>query len=175
VQIRSLYTQIALVPQETILFGGTIRENILYGRIEASEGEMIAASKAANAHDFVMAFPKDYDTVLGEKGINLSGGQRQRLAIARAILKNPRLLILDEATSSLDNESEKLVQEALDRLMENRTSFIIAHRLTTIQHADRIFVLDKGRLVEEGTHAELLVRKGLYHHLYTMKLAGVAV
>ncbi len=175
VQLRSLYSQIALVPQETILFGGTIRENILYGRIEASEGEMISAARAANAHDFIMAFPKGYDTIVGEKGINLSGGQRQRLAIARAILKNPRLLILDEATSSLDNESEKLVQEALDRLMQNRTTFIIAHRLTTTQHADRIFVLDKGRLVEEGTHAELLDRKGLYHHLYTIKLAGVEV
>jgi subfamily B ATP-binding cassette protein MsbA len=175
VQLMSLYSQIALVPQETILFGGTVRENILYGRIEAGEADMIAAAKAANAHDFITAFPGGYDTIVGEKGINLSGGQRQRLAIARAILKNPRLLILDEATSSLDNESEKLVQEALDRLMENRTSFIIAHRLTTIQHADRILVLDKGRLAEEGTHTELLGRKGLDHHLYTMKLAGVEV
>ncbi len=173
VQRTSLYRQIGLVPQETILFGGSIGENIRYGKLDASEAEIIEAARSANAHDFITGFPKGYDTIVGEKGINLSGGQRQRIAIARAILKDPRLLILDEATSSLDNESEAAIQEALDRLMAGRTTFVIAHRLTTVQKADRIFVLDKGRIVEEGTHAELLERHGLYHHLYTLKLAGI--
>ncbi|HEY5595273.1 MAG TPA: ABC transporter transmembrane domain-containing protein [Nitrospiria bacterium] len=173
VQRASLYRQVGLVPQETILFGGLIKENIRYGKLTATDGEIIEAARLANAHDFISAFPKGYDTIVGEKGINLSGGQRQRIAIARAILKNPRLLILDEATSSLDNESEAAIQEALDRLMKGRTTFVIAHRLTTIQKADRIFVMDKGRIVEEGTHAELLERRGLYHHLYTLKLAGI--
>ncbi len=173
VQLASLYRQISFVPQETHLFGGTIRENILYGRPEADEPEMIAAARAANIHQFVMELPKQYDTIVGEKGIRLSGGQRQRIAIARAILKQPRLLLMDEATSSLDNESELLIQEALERLMEGRTAFVIAHRLTTIQNAHRIVVIDKGRLVETGTHLELIERKGLYHHLYTMRLAGV--
>jgi len=127
------------------------------------------ASKAAHAHEFISAFPDKYATVVGEKGINLSGGQRQRIAIARAILKNPRVLLLDEATSSLDTESERLVQEALERLMQGRTTFVVAHRLSTIQRADRILVLDKGRVVEQGTHAQLLERKGLYHYLYTIR------
>jgi subfamily B ATP-binding cassette protein MsbA len=175
VQIESLYRQMSLVPQETILFGGTVRENILYGRLDATPDELISASRSANAHDFIMAFLKGYDTVVGEKGVNLSGGQRQRIAIARAILKDPKILILDEATSSLDNESEKLIQEALERLMKGRTTFVIAHRLTTIQNADLILVLDKGEIVEQGSHAELLHRKGLYHHLYTIKLAGIEV
>ena len=148
----SLRAQMAIVPQETILFGGTIRENILYGRLDASEDEMIAAAQAANAHDFIMAFPKQYETMVGERGTNLSGGQRQRIAIARAILKDPRILLLDEATSSLDNESEELVQEALDRLMQNRTTVIIAHRLSTIKVAHRIAVLENGRIIELGTH-----------------------
>ncbi|MEW6324334.1 MAG: ABC transporter ATP-binding protein, partial [Nitrospirota bacterium] len=173
VQLGSLYHQIGFVPQETHLFGGTIRENILYGRPEGTEPEMIAAAQAANIHPFVMELPGGYDTIVGEKGLRLSGGQRQRIAIARAILKQPRLLLMDEATSSLDNESELLIQEALERLMRGRTAFVIAHRLTTIQNADRIIVIDKGRLVEAGTHAQLLERKGLYHHLYTMRLAGV--
>ena len=173
VQRASLYRQIGLVPQETILFGGSIRENIRYGKLTATDDEIIEAAKSANAHDFITVFPKGYDTIVGEKGINLSGGQRQRIAIARAILKSPRLLILDEATSSLDNESEAAIQDALDRLMKGRTTFVIAHRLTTIQKADRIFVMDKGKIVEEGTHAELLERRGLYHHLYTLKLAGI--
>lgn len=173
VRRAGLYRQIGLVPQETILFGGTILENIRYGKLTATKDEIIEAAQSANAHDFITAFPKGYDTIVGEKGINLSGGQRQRIAIARAILKNPRLLILDEATSSLDNESEAAIQEALDRLMEGRTTFVVAHRLTTIQKADRIFVMDKGRIVEEGTHSELLERRGLYHHLYTLKLAGI--
>ncbi len=171
VQLESLYRQIALVPQETILVGGTILDNIRYGREEATEEEVFEAGKAAHAHEFITAFPDGYQTIVGEKGINLSGGQRQRLAIARAILKNPRLLLLDEATSSLDTESERLVQEALERLMTERTTFVIAHRLTTIQRADRILVINKGRLVEEGTHASLIEDKGLYHHLYTLRLA----
>ncbi|HEX2619655.1 MAG TPA: ABC transporter ATP-binding protein, partial [Phototrophicaceae bacterium] len=151
----SLREQIGIVPQETILFGGTIRENILYGRLDATEAEMIEAARAANAHDFIMAFPQQYETTVGERGMNLSGGQRQRVAIARAILKDPAILLLDEATSSLDNESEGLVQEALDRLMQNRTTVIVAHRLSTIKVAHRIAVLDEGRIVELGTHNEL--------------------
>jgi subfamily B ATP-binding cassette protein MsbA len=170
VRLESLYRQIALVPQETILFGGSILDNIRYGRETATEEEVIAASRAANAHDFISAMPDGYRTVVGEKGVNLSGGQRQRLAIARAVLKNPRLLILDEATSALDSESERLVQEALERLMSRRTTFVVAHRLTTIQRADRILVLNRGRIVEEGTHASLIERKGLYHYLYTLRL-----
>ena len=136
---------------------------------DLSEEAVQEASKAAHAHEFISTFPDKYSTVVGEKGINLSGGQRQRIAIARAILKNPRLLLLDEATSSLDTESERLVQEALERLMQGRTTFVVAHRLSTIQRADRILVLDKGRVVEQGTHAQLLERKGLYHYLYTIR------
>ncbi|GIW54332.1 MAG: hypothetical protein KatS3mg082_0736 [Nitrospiraceae bacterium] len=170
VKLDSLYRQIALVPQETILFGGTILDNIRYGREDASEGEVLAASRAAHAHEFINALPDGYRTVVGEKGVNLSGGQRQRLAIARAILKNPRILLLDEATSSLDSESERLVQDALERLMAGRTTFVVAHRLTTVQQADRILVLNKGRIVEEGTHASLMDRRGLYHYLYTLRL-----
>lgn len=169
VTVDSWYRQVALVPQETILFGGTILDNIRYGNPEASEEAVQEASKAAHAHEFISAFPDKYATVVGEKGINLSGGQRQRIAIARAILKNPRVLLLDEATSSLDTESERLVQEALEQLMQGRTTFVVAHRLSTIQRADRILVLDKGRVVEQGTHAQLLERKGLYHYLYTIR------
>jgi len=156
-----------------VLFGGTILDNIRYGREEASDEEVIAASRAANAHDFIIQMPDGYSTVVGEKGVNLSGGQRQRLAIARAVLKNPRMLILDEATSALDSESEMLVQEALDRLMAGKTTFVVAHRLTTVQGADRILVLNKGLVVEEGTHVSLMERKGLYHYLYTLRLAEV--
>ena len=167
VQVASLRAQIAIVPQEAALFGGSIRENIAYGKLNASDAEIEAAAQAANAHEFITAFPDGYDSIVGERGVKLSGGQRQRVAIARAILRDPRLLILDEATSSLDNESEHLVQEALDRLMRGRTTLVIAHRLTTIQNADRILVLDKGQLVEEGSHAELLQQEGLYFRLYT--------
>ncbi|HJU04611.1 MAG TPA: ABC transporter ATP-binding protein [Nitrospiraceae bacterium] len=171
VQIESLYRQIALVPQETILFGGTILDNIRYGREEATEDEVMEASRAAHAHEFISTMPDGYQTVVGEKGVNLSGGQRQRLAIARAILKNPRILLLDEATSALDTESERLVQDALERLMEGRTTVVVAHRLSTIQRADRIVVLSKGRIVEQGNHEELMGKKGLYHYLYTLRLA----
>ena len=171
VRLDSLYGQIALVPQETVLFGGTILDNIRYGRGDATEEEILGASRAANAHDFITMLPDGYQTVVGEKGVNLSGGQRQRLAIARALLKNPRLLILDEATSALDAESEMLVQEALDRLMKGRTTFVVAHRFTTVQRADRILVLNKGRIVEEGTHASLMDRRGVYHYLYTLRQA----
>jgi ATP-binding cassette, subfamily B, bacterial MsbA len=170
VTMDSWYRQIALVPQETILFGGTILDNIRYGNEKATQEEVVVASRAAHAHDFIMSFPDQYQTIVGEKGINVSGGQRQRIAIARAIVKNPRILLLDEATSALDGESERLVQEALEQLMKGRTTFVIAHRLTTIQRADRILVLNKGRLVETGTHAELIDQKGLYQYLYTLRL-----
>lgn len=173
VTLESWYRQIALVPQETILFGGTILDNIRYGNRDADEEAVKEASRASHAHEFIMSFPDGYQTIVGEKGITISGGQRQRIALARAILKNPRILLLDEATSALDSESERLVQEALEQLMKGRTTFVIAHRLTTIQRADRILVLNKGRLVETGTHNELMARQGLYHYLYTLRLTEV--
>lgn len=169
VRLDSWYRQVALVPQETVLFGGTILDNIRYGREDATEADVLAASEAALADEFITRLPDGYQTVVGEKGVNLSGGQRQRIAIARAILKNPRVLLLDEATSALDTESERLVQQALDRLMAGRTTFVVAHRLTTVQKAHRIIVLDKGAVVESGTHTELIERRGLYHYLATLR------
>lgn len=169
VKVKSLRDHISIVPQEVHLFGTSIKENIRYGNLEASEDEIIAAAKDANAHDFISDIPEAYDSLIGEKGVKLSGGQRQRLAIARAILKDPKILLLDEATSSLDSESEAQVQEALYRLMKGRTTFVIAHRLSTIQNADRILVLDKGKIVEDGTHHELLAKGGLYSHLYELQ------
>lgn len=164
--LESYRQNFAIVPQEVILFGGTIRENILYGKPEASEEEVIEAARKANAWEFIRSFPEGLNTVVGERGIKLSGGQRQRIAIARAILRNPTILLLDEATSSLDAESEKVVQDALNNLMEGRTSIIIAHRLATIREVDRIYVLDGGQIVEQGTHEELsALHEGLYSSL----------
>ena len=171
VTVDSLRGQIGLVAQEATLFGGTVRENILYGRLDATDEETAAAAAAANAHDFISVLPDGYDTVVGDRGMRLSGGQRQRVAIARAILKDPPILLLDEATSSLDNESERLVQEALDRLKVGRTTIIVAHRLSTIRAADRIAVLDDGWLVELGTQDELLARDGLYARLHRTQFA----
>ena len=168
--LESYLSQVALVPQETLLFGGTIRENIIYGKLNATEAEIIAASKSANAHEFIIEFSNGYDTLVGEKGTKLSGGERQRIAIARALLKNPKVLVLDEATSALDNQSEMLIQDALEKLLIGRTTFIIAHRLSTVHNADKIIVLDKGKIVESGTHKELMKNENLYHHLYTMRL-----
>ncbi|HYV05596.1 MAG TPA: ABC transporter transmembrane domain-containing protein [Blastocatellia bacterium] len=169
IRLRDLRSGIGVVPQETTLFGGPIRENIAYGRLGASNEEIEAVARAAHAHEFIAEFPDGYDTVVGERGVKLSGGQRQRIAIARALLKNPAILILDEATSSLDSESERLVQDALETLMSGRTTFVIAHRLSTVRRADRIIVLDGGAMVEEGTHEELLASGGLYKRLYEIQ------
>ena len=168
--LRDYRNNIALVPQEVILFGGTIRENILYGKENATEEEVILAAKQSNSWEFIQSFPEGMETIVGERGIKLSGGQRQRIAIARAILKNPAILLLDEATSSLDAESEKVVQDALNKLMEGRTSIIIAHRLATIKNADCIYVLDNGKIVEQGTHEELsIINDGLYNSLASLQ------
>jgi len=172
-RLRALRRQIGIVPQETVLFRGTVRDNIAYARPEASPAEVEAAARAANAHDFIAALPQDYDTLIGEDGATLSGGQRQRLAIARAILLDPPILILDEATSALDSESEALFQEALERAMRGRTTITIAHRLSTVRKADRIIVLDDGRIVEEGTHEELLRRNRLYARLARLQWADL--
>ncbi|HSB52535.1 MAG TPA: ABC transporter ATP-binding protein, partial [Dissulfurispiraceae bacterium] len=168
VSLRSLRQQIGLVSQDIILFNDTVRANILFGKPDSTEEAVTGAAKAAHAHDFIKDLPNGYDTVIGERGIMISGGQRQRLSIARAILKNPPILILDEATSSLDTESEMMVQKALDDLMEQRTTFVIAHRLSTVMKADRILVLDKGRIIESGTHDQLLERGGVYRRLYDL-------
>ncbi|MFH0924292.1 MAG: lipid A export permease/ATP-binding protein MsbA [bacterium] len=171
VTIRSLRSQLGIVTQETILFYDTIKKNIAYGNLQAKKEDIIRAAKAGNAHDFIMELPEKYDTMIGERGVKLSGGQRQRIAIARAILKNPPILILDEATSALDNESEFLVQEALTNLMRHRTTFVIAHRLSTIRNADKILVIDNGSVVEHGKHSELLALGGLYTKLYEMQFS----
>ena len=172
--LTALRDRMAIVPQEVLLFGGTIRENIAYGDPNAEQEGIEAAARKANAHDFITSFPEGYDTVVGERGVQLSGGQRQRIAIARAVLKDPAILILDEATSALDSESERLVQEALEELMKGRTSLVIAHRLSTVRDADRILVLDKGMIVESGTHDELIAHvDGLYHNLSRLQLREV--
>jgi subfamily B ATP-binding cassette protein MsbA len=166
---ESLRAAMSLVSQETVLFNDTIKSNIALGRTDATDEEIIEACKVANAHNFIVESPDGYDTNIGDRGTKLSGGQRQRLSIARAVLKNPEFLILDEATSALDTESEKLVQDALTKLLKGRTSVVIAHRLSTIMNADRIFVIDEGRIVEEGKHDELLAKGGVYAKLVELQ------
>lgn len=170
-----LRANIGIVPQETLLFSGTIADNIRYGKPGATDAEVKQAAQAANAHDFIQAFPEGYNTVVGERGVKLSGGQRQRVAIARALLKNPRILILDEATSSLDSESESLVQEALETLMQGRTTLVIAHRLSTVRSADQIVVLENGQVVQQGSHEQLLEAGGLYRELYELQFRDPVV
>jgi subfamily B ATP-binding cassette protein MsbA len=172
VTLESLRSQIGLVTQETVLFNDTVRNNIAYGRSDIPMDKIIAAAKSAHAHEFIESLPEKYDTIVGERGARLSVGQRQRVTIARALLKDPPILILDEATSALDSQSETLIQEALDVLMENRTSLVIAHRLATVRRADRILVLEKGSVVESGTHRELLDRDGVYARFHALQMQG---
>jgi ATP-binding cassette subfamily B protein len=168
-RLKDLRERIGIVPQDSVIFSTSALENIRYGRPQASEEEVVAAAKAAHAHEFISALPEGYQSFLGERGVRLSGGQRQRISIARAMLKNPPLLLLDEATSALDSESERMVQAALEAAMQGRTTIVVAHRLATVQRADRILVLDGGELVEDGTHAELMARSGLYARLASMQ------
>ncbi len=174
VELVTLRKQIGIVLQTSLLFSDSIKNNIAYGRPDATMDEVIAAAKAAQAHEFIEGFPNGYETVVGERGVTLSGGQRQRVAIARALLMNPRILILDDSLSSVDTQTEKLIQAALDTLMEGRTTFVIAHRLSTVRRADMIIVMDKGRIVQRGTHDELLREGGLYKEIYDLQLVGHA-
>ena len=167
--LHAMRSQIAIVTQDTILFNDTVANNIIYGQPDCSKERMYAAARAANAHEFVSQLTDGYDTLIGEKGVKLSGGQRQRLSIARALVKDSPILILDEATSALDSESEIEVQQAIENLMENRTTVVIAHRLSTIRNADRICVMEEGRIVEEGTHEELLLLEGRYSQLHALQ------
>lgn len=169
IRIESLRQYISIVLQEPLLFSGTIADNIRYGRLDARMDEIIQAAKDANAHDFIMRLPNQYRTQIGERGVQLSGGERQRISVARAFLKNAPILLLDEPTSSIDSKTEAVILDALDRLMDGRTTFMVAHRLSTIHHADRILVLNQGKLVEQGTHGTLLRQRGLYHQLYEMQ------
>jgi ABC-type multidrug transport system fused ATPase/permease subunit len=170
--LKSLRAQVSIVLQEPLLFSGTIAENIRYGRLEAQESDIVAAAKAANAHDFIMRLPQQYETMLGERGAAISGGERQRISVARAFLKNAPILILDEPTSSVDSKTEAVILEALDRLMVGRTTFMIAHRLSTLHDANRILVLSHGELVEQGTQEELLKLGGLYRQLYDAQIGA---
>ncbi len=172
VTLKSLRNNIGIVQQDVYLFAGTVMDNIRYGKPDATEAEIVAAAQNANAHEFIMGLPEGYDTYIGQRGIKLSGGQKQRLSIARVFLKNPPILIFDEATSALDNESEKVVQDSLEKLAKNRTTFVIAHRLSTIRNAERILVLTEEGIAEEGTHKELLAKNGVYAGLYNMQFAG---
>jgi ATP-binding cassette subfamily B protein len=168
IKMRSLRKNIGIVQQDVYLFAGTVLDNIRYGKLEATDEEIIEAAKNANAHEFIMELPDGYDTYIGQRGVKLSGGQKQRLSIARVFLKNPPILIFDEATSALDNESEKVVQESLEKLAKNRTTFVIAHRLSTIRNAKNIIVLTETGIKERGTHAELLSQNGVYAGLYRL-------
>ena len=170
VKLASLRGQVAVVLQDSFLFNNTVAQNLLYGKPDATEKELVAAARAANAHEFIIELPDGYDTEIGERGVKLSGGQKQRLALARAILANPRILILDEATSSVDAEAEYLIQQALEKVLKGRTALVIAHRLSTIRNADKIIVLDQGRIVEMGDHQQLMSQQGLYRQLYTRQL-----
>jgi subfamily B ATP-binding cassette protein MsbA len=172
-QLHSLRAHIGIVSQEVVLFDDTIQRNIAFGRTGATLAEVEQAARMAYAHDFILRLPEGYESVIGERGLKLSGGERQRLAIARAILRDPALLILDEATSALDSESERIVQLALANLLKNRTALVIAHRLSTVQNADRIVVLDRGTIVETGSHEELLRRRGVYHRLHALQFQDV--
>jgi ATP-binding cassette subfamily B protein len=170
VDLVSLRRQIGIVLQSSLLFSTTIGENIAYGRPDASLEEIEHAAKAAQAHEFILSLPEEYETVVGERGVTLSGGQRQRVAIARALLMDPRILILDDSTSSVDTQTERLIQKALEKIMEGRTTFVIAHRLSTVRRADLILVMDQGRITERGTHQELLAQDGLYREIYELQL-----